>query len=172
MRPACHAALVCYLVVGSLMAYCQGASVPFGKLQRDAQVPPVELASNAAGMVSAGPASSAVSANGLVAMRPARADQPQMIDRRYLLLNSVHLGMALFDVEMTQRCMAEQQCKEGNPMMPSSQAGQIGVGLGVAAFTAVDAYWARKHNVRTWWMAPAAGIAAHTAGVATGFAHR
>jgi hypothetical protein len=57
-------------------------------------------------------------------------------------------------------------------MMPSTQAGQIGVDLGSVTFAAAGSYWARKHHIRKWWLAPAVGIAAHAAGAATGFAHR
>jgi hypothetical protein len=98
--------------------------------------------------------------------------KPRIIDRRYLLLSGVHLGMAVFDVEMTQHCIAEHKCREGNPIMPSSQVGQFGVSLGSVAVTAVGSYWSKKHHTKIWWIGPAAGIAAHTAGVATGFALR
>jgi hypothetical protein len=80
--------------------------------------------------------------------------------------------MALFDVEMTQHCLADHHCTEGNPIMPSSHAGQLGVSFAMFAYGAGSSYWLKKHHFRLWWTAPVAGIVAHTAGVATGFAHR
>ena len=80
--------------------------------------------------------------------------------------------MALFDVEMTQHCIADHHCKEGNPMMPSSQAGQLSVSFGTFAYASATSYWLKKHKSRLWALAPTVGITAHSAGVVSGFAHR
>jgi hypothetical protein len=80
--------------------------------------------------------------------------------------------MAVFDVEMTQHCLADHHCAEGNPIMPSSHAGQLGVSFAMFAYGAGTSYWLKKHHSRFWWTAPVVGIGAHAAGVATGFAHR
>lgn len=90
----------------------------------------------------------------------------------YFLLNGLQLGMALADVETTQHCIANHQCKEGNPLMPSSQAGQISVGLGITAYAAASSYWLKKHKARVWWMPPVVGVVAHTVGVASGLRYR
>lgn len=171
MRPAYFVALACYLAISGGLAHSQGVPIPFDKLEGGMQMLPVETARVSADVMGSGTSSSFIAATGMGATRPMPAYQPRMIDGRFLLINGAHLGMAMFDVAMTQHCMAEHQCSEGNPLMPSSQAGQISVDLGTVALAAVGAYWARKHNMRMWWMAPTVGIAAHTAGVATGFAH-
>lgn len=36
----------------------------------------------------------------------------RIADSKYFLLNGTHLGMAVFDVEMTQRCIADHHCRE------------------------------------------------------------
>jgi hypothetical protein len=136
------------------------------------QIQALEADSSSISVLTAQPSAFAFSSTGSPSTRPLRPYESRVADFRYLFLHSAHLGMALFDVEMTQHCFAEHRCREGNPIMPSSQAGQISFDLGVVACTAAGSFWARKHNVRLWWMAPAVGIAAHTAGVATGFAHR
>jgi hypothetical protein len=71
---------------------------------------------------------------------------------------------------MTQHCIAEQRCKEGNPLMPSSHAGRIGVSLALVSYTAGTSYLFKKHHSRMWWLGPTIGIAAHAAGFATGLA--
>lgn len=172
MSPVYRAALLVSIAVGAVAAYSQKPSIPFDKLARDAQLQVLPAATHPAGATAAEAPPFALSATRLVSTRPVRPVRPRIVDRRFLLLNGAHLGMALFDVEMTQHCIAEHKCREGNPFMPSSQAAQIGVSLGSVAFTTVGSYWVRKHNLRIWWIAPAAGIAAHTAGVATGIANR
>ncbi|MGA7314888.1 MAG: hypothetical protein WBX22_13035 [Silvibacterium sp.] len=51
------------------------------------------------------------------------AAKSEGMDKRYYVLNGLHLGMAVFDVEMTQRCISKQECREANPVMPSLKPG-------------------------------------------------
>jgi hypothetical protein len=77
--------------------------------------------------------------------------------------------MAVFDVEMTQHCIAERKCREANPFMPSSQAGALSVDFALTAYEGLWSYFLKKHHSKIWWISPAAGIAVHAAGVGTGF---
>lgn len=101
-----------------------------------------------------------------------KAAESRTADSKFFLLNGMQLGMAIFDVELTQRCIASQHCRETNPLMPSSQAGQLGLNLGLAAYSSGISYWLKRRKSKLWWMPPAAGIAAHSVGVATGFEHQ
>lgn len=92
---------------------------------------------------------------------PAPAVRTRTADTKFFLLNGIQLGMAVFDVEMTQRCIASHQCRETNPAMPSSQAGQLSVNLAVFAFSSWASYWLKKHGLRVWWLPPAFGAVAH-----------
>jgi len=112
------------------------------------------------------------SSTGVSFVVPAFAVRTRTADSKFFLLNGIHLGMAVFDVEMTQRCIASHQCRETNPAMPSSQAGQLSVNFAVFAFSSGASYWLKKHGSRVWWLPPAFGAAAHSAGVATGFEHQ
>lgn len=96
----------------------------------------------------------------------------RIVDAKYLLVNGLHLGLAIADTEMTQHCIAEQRCREGNPLMPSSHAGQLAVDLGFVAYGSAMSYWLKKHKSTLWWLPAAGGAAAHTAGLATGLLHR
>ncbi|HUX46083.1 MAG TPA: hypothetical protein VMV57_15150 [Terracidiphilus sp.] len=102
---------------------------------------------------------------------PARPVAPRIVDGKFLMLNGMHLGMAVFDVEMTQRCIASHKCREGNPLMPSSQAGQIAVVFAYVAYGTVLSHWLKKHKSHLWWLPPTTGIVAHTVGTATGLLH-
>jgi hypothetical protein len=97
---------------------------------------------------------------------------PRTADSRFFLLNGVHLGMALFDVEMTQRCIANHRCRETNPVMPSSQAGQISVNLALFAYSSGVSYWLKKRKSKLWLVPPSAGVVVHGVGVVTGFEHQ
>lgn len=96
------------------------------------------------------------------------APNPRIANSKFLVVNFLNLGMAVVDVELTQRCIASHQCREGNPLMPSSQAGQLSIGIGYAALGSLASYWLRKHKSPRWWIPPAVGMAGHAAGIATG----
>jgi hypothetical protein len=103
---------------------------------------------------------------------PLPAKRYRTIDAKFLLVNALHLGSAILDVELTQSCIASHHCQEGNPIMPSSQAGQLAVSFAFVAYGSGVGYWLKKHKSRTWWLPATAGIAGHIAGAATGFAHQ
>ncbi len=172
MRLACHATLVFCLAITGTLGRSQKRSISFEEVQTALQAQPLQASSNPDNLFSGANSQAVLTAVVRPAMHPFRPIRSHGFARSYLLLNGIHLGTALLDVEMTQHCMAEHKCTEGNPMMPSTQAAQIGVDLGSVTFAAAGSYWARKHNIRKWWIAPVVGIAAHAAGSATGFAHR
>ncbi|MGD0913576.1 MAG: hypothetical protein ABR928_16905 [Terracidiphilus sp.] len=134
--------------------------------------PQVHLAMAAEESDASGFSSSAASAEpfaasmSFVPVRP--APRTRVIDGKYLTLNALHLGLAMFDVAMTQRCIASHQCREGNPLMPSSLAGQVSIDLSLVTYGSVLSYLEKKHNAHHWWIPPTAGIATHALGVTTG----
>jgi len=103
---------------------------------------------------------------------PAPPVAPRTADSKFFLLNGIQLGVAVFDVEMTQRCIASHHCRETNPVMPTSQAGQLSVNFALVACNSGISYWLKKHESRLWWLPPSAGAAIHSVGVATGFEHQ
>ena len=46
---------------------------------------------------------------------PQTPKTPRTLSKGFFLVNGMHLGMAVFDVEMTQHCIANHHCIEGNP---------------------------------------------------------
>jgi hypothetical protein len=164
------------MVLSGLACSAQDSIIPIRQMDKDARnltlsatatLPENESAvGHAYGMVS-GSSSSA----GFVFVPPT-PKAPRTISSGFLVLNGLHLGMAVFDVETTQHCIANHHCVEGNPLMPSSQAGQLTVALAsVSSFTFIS-YRLKKRGNKMWRAAPIAGIAAHTVGVASGFEYR
>ncbi len=71
---------------------------------------------------------------------------PRTADSKFFPLNGIQVGMAVLDVEMTQRCIARHHCRETNPVMPTSQAGQPSVNFGLVACNSGISYWLKKHG--------------------------
>ncbi|MFZ0395929.1 MAG: hypothetical protein WBX09_03040 [Terracidiphilus sp.] len=145
--------------------------IPFDKIEQNSQ-PQLRRASDlVASTTSEGSSSSAIPASAIVTTPRTQSIEPPVMDRQFFLLNGIHLGMGLLDIGMTQRCVASHQCKEGNPLMPSSMAGQLGVTVGLFAYSAGGSYYLKKHRARAWWIPPISGMATHAVGVASGLAH-
>ncbi|HWA96686.1 MAG TPA: hypothetical protein VG844_18965 [Terracidiphilus sp.] len=96
----------------------------------------------------------------------------RVVDGKFIFINGLHLGLALADTEMTQACIAERRCREGNPLMPSSHAGQLAVDFGFFAYATGTSYWFKKHHSGLWWLPALGGSLAHTAGLVTGLLHQ
>jgi hypothetical protein len=177
MRIFCGIAIGAVILLGSCACLAQKAGIPFSRIEQDAQLSakPVLSAGIAANSLSSssfapGAVAPEPSAGGFTRASPVIRRRP--IFANYLLLNGLHFGMAMLDVEMTQHCVADHHCREGNPLMPSSLAGQLGINLSLVGYGSFMSYRLKKHDSHFWWIVPVAGIAAHGAGVATGLAHR
>ena len=85
-----------------------------------------------------------------------------------MALQSGYLAAGLVDSELTQLCIHNGTCVEGNPWMPKSQWGQIGVTIGMSAAATGLSYYLRKNHSRWWWVPTTMGIAAHGYGISTG----
>jgi hypothetical protein len=160
------------IAMGSLLSSAQETKIPFRQIERDAQlsarlaVPDSEAAINHAdGMV--GESSSSA---GSVFVAPVYK-APRTLSRGFFLLNGIHLGMATLDMAMTQHCIADHHCVEGNPLMPSSMGGQLALNFAFVGYGTYVSYKLKKNESRLWVLSPAIGIVAHTVGAASGFAH-
>ena len=170
---AVNGTMLCLAVaMGALACSAQDATIPIRQIERDAQLS-AKLATpgdEAAVSHSNGVPSESSSAAGFVFAPPAYK-APRILSRGFFLMNGLHLGMAAFDVGMTQRCIANHHCREGNPLMPSSLAGQLSIDFGYVGWGTLASYKLKRHGNKLWWLSPAVGIASHAVGVGTGFAH-
>lgn len=172
---AIHGAMLGLLItMGGLASSAQDATIPIRQLETDAQLTAKLVASDNESAVSHShelPSESSSSSAGFVLVAPQNRF-PRTANTRFFVLNGLHLGMALFDVAMTQHCLADHHCVEGNPLMPSSVGGQLGVNFAIVGFGTLASYRMKKDDNKLWILSPTVGIIAHTLGVATGFAHR
>lgn len=164
------------IAVGALACSAQSNTVPFKQLERDARIVELSAAASAPPNGAApsrldGMPSASSSSTGFV-RTPPTVKSPRTVSKGFLFLNGLHLGMAIFDVEMTQHCIANGHCSEGNPLMPSSHAGQLSVNLALVGYGTFLSYKFKKHESGLWILSPLAGTAAHTIGVASGFRNR
>ena len=117
--------ILCMAITTSgVLCAAQTPQVPFRQIEKNAQlsaraiVPLNEIAS--ARETTLLPEST--SSSGFVLVRPS-FKRHRTITPSFILLNGLHLGLAVLDVELTQHCIANENCVEGNPLMPSSQKG-------------------------------------------------
>ena len=166
------------LCAESLICSAQEAKIPFHEIEQNAQISPRMMALNNVAEGNLFPSSSAlnnlhiadpVSASGFVRATPVRVSRYP--NRNFYLLNGMHLGMAMLDVGMTQRCMANHTCKEGNPMMPSSLAGQLTVNFAYVGYSSFFSHRLKNRNSRIWWISPMTGTVAHIVGAAASASH-
>ena len=90
---------------------------------------------------------------------------PAHADWKSWLANGAHAGAAVADVEVTQHCIANRTCREGNPLMPSNRAGAYGVAAGMVLFEGYMSHTIRKQGDKRWWICPMMGISAHGVGI-------
>lgn len=161
-----------YAVLG--LAVFMGVSVCAAQAYNTLQLPPRQPARTNLGLTGNHSVASAASDfhTGSMAMLTPAPVSSRTADAKFFLLNGIHLGMAIFDVEMTQRCIASHHCRETNPVMPSSQGGQLSINFAIVGSTTGISYLIRKDGSKLWWLPPVAGAAVHSVGVATGFQHQ
>ena len=158
-----------------LGSYCsaQEARVPFRQIERDARlsatliVPDAEASVSRSSEVYLFPSASP----GALYVQPNYKRQ-RTFDSKFFVINGLHLGLAALDLGLTQHCIANHHCREGNPLMPSSFAGQFAVDSAFVGTGAFVSYRLKKQNSKLWWLSPVVGISAHTAGAMTGFLNR
>jgi len=170
---AVNGTMLCLSVaMGALACSAQDATIPIKQLERDGQLSAklATLDGEAALSHSNGVPSGSSSAAGFVLVPPAYK-APRTLSRGFFLMNGLHLGMTAFDVAMTQLCIADHHCREGNPLMPSSLAGQLSVDFAYVGWGTFVSYRLKRHGSKLWWLSPTAGIASHAVGVASGIAH-
>jgi hypothetical protein len=170
MKKLCRIAFAASILATGWSCSAQSPSVPFGQIERDAQTHQnLALNDDYASGSSSSAAAAASSSSGGISSRPAASQRT--MDSRYFILNGLHLGTATLDVAFTRHCIANHTCREGNPLMPSSALGQVGIDLTLVGYSSWLSYRLKKHHSNLWWMAPTIGSTAHAVGVATGISH-
>jgi hypothetical protein len=155
-----------------LVSSAQNITVPLRQIEHDAQQANLLLPSDESAInrsIEAYPMSSPGSS--VVYAQPAYK-KTRVLDSKFFLVNGLHLGFAALDVGLTQHCIATHRCREGNPLMPSSLAGQTAVGSALIGASTFISYRLKKQDRKWWWFSPAVGIGSHAAGAVTGFMYQ
>src|SRR5579859_1262276 len=139
------------IATSGILSAAQNPQIPFRQIEMNARfsalavIPPHEIAS--ARETALLPESS--SSTGFVLVRPS-FKRSRTVTPGFIVLNSMHLGLAVLDVELTQHCIANQTCVEGNPLMPSSHASQLGVNFALVGYGAFVSYKLKKQDRKLW----------------------
>jgi len=152
----------------------QNVKIPFRQIEHDAQLyATISMAANTEeGVSRSNSASSFSPASSGSSFVRRDYGHPRILDSKYFLINGLHLGLAALDVGLTQHCLANHHCREGNPLMPSSFAGQFAINSAFVSTAAFVSFRLKKQDSRIWWISPAVGIGAHSAGAVTGILNR
>jgi hypothetical protein len=169
---------ILFLITTGTICAAQSTKIPFKQIERNAAADQSNLllASNADVSSSDAPVSgpftgnsaASTSSSSVYSLRPTYKRE-RVFDRKFFLVNGLHLGLAALDVGLTQHCIAAQRCIEGNPLMPSSLGGQVAVDAALVTSSAFISFYLKKQNSKMWWFSPSIGIGAHAVGAASGF---
>jgi hypothetical protein len=157
------------LICGGAMCSAQNSAVPFRQIEHDAQYSAKLMVPDSGAGVNRPYAEYPIgsSASGAAYTQPAYKP-PRTLDTKFFFLNGIHVGLAALDIGLTQHCIATHRCREGNPFMPSSFAGQVGVNSALISSGVLISYRLKKQQSKVWWVSPFAGIVAHATGAVSG----
>ena len=94
---------------------------------------------------------------------------PRVIDKRFIGMSALVMGLTIADLESTQHCLSNHTCRELNPMLPTSRAGMYAVNVPINAGAMYLAYRLKAGGHRNWWIVPAVVAAGHGVGFAFKF---
>jgi len=172
MNKLCRTIVSLSLFLSGLVSSAQNLTGPFRQIEHDAQQANLLVPSDEAAINHSTEAYSMPSAGSSFALAQPAYKKPRVLDSKFFLMNGLHLGFAALDVGLTQHCIATHRCREGNPLMPSSLAGQAAVDSALIGASAFISYRLKKQDRKWWWFSPAIGIGSHAAGAVTGFMYQ
>ncbi|MFB3917785.1 MAG: hypothetical protein ACE14M_13720 [Terriglobales bacterium] len=132
---------------------------------------PLTIAATYPGAMPSGPeltAPQSVMPAPVIAPAPAAQPErprPKVIDKKFIALAALVVGLTAADVELTQHCLEARTCYEMNPSLPRSRWGQYAVNTVTNAAVMYLAYHRRARGKWGWWLSPVIDIGAHGAGI-------
>ncbi len=92
-------------------------------------------------------------------------DQPHKFDWKFWTLVGADAGATAGDIWITHDCLQAKTCIEGNPLMPSSLGGQIGLNVPLFSSQIFTAMKLHKEGSKLWWIPLISGTATHGTGI-------
>ena len=87
----------------------------------------------------------------------------------YWLLTGVAVGLTVADIELTQHCLHQGTCHEGNPLVPTTNRAMLyPLQLGLTAAQSYLAYRLKRKGSKAWWVPQFSLSASHAVGVGFG----
>ena len=161
------------LALAGTTCWAQNAKVPFNQIEKAAPLSAsLSFPNSEASLNRPSEADPPLGAASSLSYIQPTYKRPRVLDGKFFLINGLHLGLAAADIGLTQHCIATHHCREGNPMMPSSLAGQVAVDSSFIGYSAFISFKLKRQESKVWWLSPVVGIGAHAAGVVSGLVNR
>ena len=91
------------------------------------------------------------------------------LDSKFWLMTAATVGMTIADVEMTQRCIRNGTCHEGNPLLPETSRAKIyPIQFALIGVQSYFSYRLKKRGSQAWWLPQFSLAASHGVGLAFG----
>ena len=85
------------------------------------------------------------------------------------MMTAAAVGMTIADVEMTQRCIRNETCHEGNPLLPrTSRTKMYPIQFALVGVESYFSYRLKKRGSWAWWLPQFSLAASHGVGFAFG----
>lgn len=97
-------------------------------------------------------------------IEPVKWKSKRVINRKFIGINALAMGLTIADIESTQHCLGNHTCRELNPLMPRSRAGMYAVNVPVNLGLMYLSYRLKASGRKTWWIAPLAISGSHAVG--------
>ena len=89
-------------------------------------------------------------------------------DKTFWILTAASYASAVADVELTQACLRNGACQEGNPLLPSDRKKLYAIQMGLSTLTSIISYRWMKDDSKYWYVPQVAIIGAHGVGITFG----
>jgi hypothetical protein len=104
----------------------------------------------------------------LVLIVPLNLNAGDKNTKAFWILTAANYASAVADIELTQACLRNNTCYEGNPLLPSGRKEIYAIQMGLATLTSIISYRWMKDDSKYWYVPQVAIISAHGVGITFG----
>ncbi len=110
----------------------------------------------------------------LVSLPSLAQPKRRVLDKKFWLAVGTVVALTVADVELTQHCIRNRTCREGNPLLGQSRGRAYGVNAAILVPMTIVSYHLKKNqdmnrrkkgDIR-WWVIPVVKSSSHIAGMA------
>ena len=89
-------------------------------------------------------------------------------EKTFWILTAANYASTVADIELTQNCLHNNVCREGNPLMPSDRKKAYPIQLGISTAFNIISYKLMKSGNKHWYLPQVAIVSAHGVGITFG----